>query len=97
MIKFEIEIISKNAAHQLDIEITFIKKALIKYESKESLLILSNFQEYLIKVSSFDPDSLKYVNIKNDIIKDFTQKTKLQLDCFHIQNDSLNSQSKNNN
>lgn len=82
-IRFEIDNMSVNAAFQLDIEFEFIQRALKKYNSKKSKNreILKKLRQYIIESSGFDPGELMERQ-KQDIIEDFSIKTRVQLDCF---------------
>jgi hypothetical protein len=90
LIKIQLQNISKNAANQLDIEISFIRDALSIYETEYSLKVLDNISTYLVKISGFEV-SERYNNFKKGIIEDFKKKTKVQLDCFHLKNISFNN------
>lgn len=82
-IRYEIDSMSVNAAFQLDIEFEFIQRAFKKYNSKKSKNreTLKKLRNYIIESSGFDPGELMERQ-KQDIIEDFSVKTRVQLDCF---------------
>eukprot|EP01080_Neovahlkampfia_damariscottae_P006085 gene6085-10093_t len=82
-IRFELDEISENAAFQLDIEFEFIQRALAKYETNVIVAQFLKLQKHLDQISgyvlNFDDESLK-----TEIIRDFSEKTRVQLNCFDI-------------
>jgi hypothetical protein len=82
-IRFELFMVCENAAFQLEIEFEFIQKALGKYETDEILTQFQNLKYYLVAISGY---SLNFndEHLKTEIIRDFSEKTRVQLNCFDI-------------
>ncbi|KAL9645591.1 hypothetical protein ABK040_000654 [Willaertia magna] len=78
------DVISENAALQLDIEITYLRKSLQNYETNRTKLIYKKIIKYLTSTSKYNPNNDQNNYTKNNIISETIEKTFTQLDCFDI-------------
>ncbi|KAL0483051.1 hypothetical protein AKO1_014919 [Acrasis kona] len=76
------EKISENGAFQMDIEIAFISRALKKFENERSKTLFMHLCDRLSELSGYRPDSSSKKSIKENILNDMQEKTRLQLNCF---------------
>ncbi|EFC46828.1 predicted protein [Naegleria gruberi] len=79
-----IEDVCENAAFQLDIDISFIRRALQSFETSRTKSIYQKINKHLTKLSNFSSSSEQYQILKNTLIASAAEKSFTQLDCFDI-------------
>ncbi len=73
-----LQVISTNGALQIDIDVSFVRKALTSFETRRSKVIYSSIIKYLQECWSHNKAS----KLKEQILDRTTQETQVQLDCF---------------
>ena len=76
-----IEEMGENAALQLDIDVSFLRKALESFETSRAKQIFKKLNKHLSQVTRFSSSTEQ---LKASIIHDMAEKTYTQLDCFNI-------------
>jgi len=78
------ETIGENAALQLVIEITFIRKTLKKYESARAKRIYDKIFQLIEQLSNWDPNHKKNTMLIKETLKTVKKQTRLQLESLRM-------------
>jgi hypothetical protein len=84
-----LETICVNGAFQLDINISFIRKALRNFETRRARNIYSQLFKYLQDVYGYEKKTIDS-KLKEQILERTAQETRVQLDCFDIPSHNSN-------